>query len=291
MNATRCENNPIITPSMPGLEGADGENINGPSLIRVPDWLPDPLGRYYLYFAHHNGTHIRLAYADAPEGPWTVYKPGTLRLEQTACVKHVASPDVHVDQDRRQIRMYFHGPHPNTPQVSFVATSSDGIRFTARREVLGRSYFRVFRYGDYHYAVAMNGHHGGVIYRSQDGLTPFETGPEILPNVRHTAVLVEGETLLLFHTIVGEAPERIYLSRVILDGDWKQWSVGSGEVVLEPETDYEGADLELEPSRFGPIYGRVRHLRDPCIYTEAGRTCLLYAVAGESGIAIAKLRP
>ena len=32
-------------------------NINGPSLIQVPDWLPNPLGKYYLYFAHHKGEH------------------------------------------------------------------------------------------------------------------------------------------------------------------------------------------------------------------------------------------
>ncbi|TGP23371.1 hypothetical protein, partial [Mesorhizobium sp. M1D.F.Ca.ET.234.01.1.1] len=53
---------PIITPGM--LPGDDGANINGPSLIRVPDWLPGRLGAYYLYFAHHTGTYIRLAFAD-----------------------------------------------------------------------------------------------------------------------------------------------------------------------------------------------------------------------------------
>lgn len=30
------------------LPGRDGENINGPSLIRVPAWVKNPLGRYYL---------------------------------------------------------------------------------------------------------------------------------------------------------------------------------------------------------------------------------------------------
>jgi hypothetical protein len=35
---------------------------------------------YYLYFSHHKGDHIRLAYADSPMGPWTLYEPGTLRL-------------------------------------------------------------------------------------------------------------------------------------------------------------------------------------------------------------------
>ncbi|MEC7907249.1 MAG: hypothetical protein VYC82_08490 [Verrucomicrobiota bacterium] len=63
--------------------------INGPSLIRVPDWIRDPLGKYYLYFAHHDGKFIRLAYANAIQGPWSIYEPGTLRLE----AKHLASFD------------------------------------------------------------------------------------------------------------------------------------------------------------------------------------------------------
>ena len=42
----RLPGNPIIRPEM--LPGPDGENINGPSLIRVPSWVKNPLGRYYL---------------------------------------------------------------------------------------------------------------------------------------------------------------------------------------------------------------------------------------------------
>ena len=36
-------------------------------------------------------------------------------------------------------------------------------------------------------------------------------------------------------------------------------------------------------------YGHVNQLRDPAIYEEDGGVYLLYAVAGESGIAIAEL--
>ena len=73
--AKRCQQNPIITPETGyGI----GSNINGPSLIKVPDWLPNPLGNYYLYFSHHRGTYIRMAYADRIEGLWqgTVSYPG-----------------------------------------------------------------------------------------------------------------------------------------------------------------------------------------------------------------------
>ena len=57
----------------PELNIEIGTNINGPSLIQVPDWVPSPLGRYYLYFAHHQGKHIQMAYSDHLQGPWTVY--------------------------------------------------------------------------------------------------------------------------------------------------------------------------------------------------------------------------
>jgi hypothetical protein len=36
-------------------------------------------------------------------------------------------------------------------------------------------------------------------------------------------------------------------------------------------------------------YGKVNQLRDPAIYVEGDEVYLLYAVAGESGIAIARV--
>ena len=38
-----------------------GVNIQGPSLIRVPDWIERPLGAYYLYFADHKGSVRQVA--------------------------------------------------------------------------------------------------------------------------------------------------------------------------------------------------------------------------------------
>ncbi len=166
----RFSTNPIITPEM---DTSIGGNINGPSLIRVPDWLPNLLGRYYLYFGHHQGEFIRLAYADDLAGPWTIYSPGTLQLEQTPCHGHIASPDVHVDEVNRRIVMYYHGPalskeaQQNDPltqrypflggQRTFVSTSTDGINFVSQTEVLGPSYFRVFRYEGWIYALGYAG--------------------------------------------------------------------------------------------------------------------------------------
>ena len=52
---TRLGDGPIITPEM---DDRMGGNIQGPSLIKVPTWVDNPLGKYYLYFADHRGTYI-----------------------------------------------------------------------------------------------------------------------------------------------------------------------------------------------------------------------------------------
>src|SRR5262245_57775413 len=109
IRATRLPQNPFITLSS---SKTLGDNINGPSIIRVPSWVDHPLGRYYMYFAHHMGAHIRMAYADAIAGPWHVYEPGVLQVKDTALYRpqpdppenlenfytHVASPEVYVDE-------------------------------------------------------------------------------------------------------------------------------------------------------------------------------------------------
>ncbi len=263
-----------------------GDNVNGPSLVRVPDWLPDPLGRYYLYFAHHGGTYIRLAYADRLEGPWRTYGPGMLALEGALCELHVASPDVHVDHAEQRIRMYYHGVEPTGAQVTRVALSADGIHFAARPEVLGTSYWRVFERGGWHYAVAMPGR----VYRSADPLSGFEEGHRLgAPCMRHAAVMVSGHTLTVFYSRKGDRPERIMWAEVDLRKDWLDWRIEGPQTLLGPEAEWEGAALPLGSSRNGWAPGPVRQLRDPAVYSEDGRTYLLYSVAGEQGIAIAEL--
>ena len=93
----------------------------------------------------------------------------------------------------------------------------------------------------------------------------------------------------MFWTQVGDAPEHIKLSTIDLSGDWMTWSETPGVEVLRPEHDWEGADAPLEPSVRSTAYGHVNQLRDPAIYEEDGRVFLLYAVAGESGIALAEV--
>jgi hypothetical protein len=318
MRITRLLDHPIITPA---LHESLGPNIQGPSLIRVPDWVENPLGRYYLYFADHKGSYIRLAYANTITGPWTVHVPGALHLndslfpttppeatqEQLAAVEarmkrigmivshnvlteattpHIASPDVHVDHANRRITMYFHGLTGVGEQASRVALSPDGLAFTAHPELIGRTYMRIFPHAGITYALAMP----GVFSRSQDGLTGFTEGPTLFnPNMRHAALLQRGQTLHVFWTQVGDAPESILHSTIDLTADWHTWRESPPQPVLRPEHDWEGANAPQTPSIRSTANGHVNQLRDPAIFEEDGKTYLLYAVAGESGIAIAEI--
>ena len=97
-------------------------------------------------------------------------------------------------------------------------------------------------------------------------------------------------TLYVFWTQVGHAPERILLSTIDLAGDWHAWRESAPVEILRPERVWEGAAAPVQPSLRSTAYGTVNQLRDPAILEDEGRTYLLYAVAGESGIAAAELR-
>ena len=287
-NVKRMVDAPIIYPSMPGLEGALGENINGPSLVRVPEWVDGALGRYYLYFAHHSGDYIRMAYADKLAGPWTVYASGVLHMDDAPGRAHIASPDVHIISDRSLFRMYFHQPAPTSyahlGQVSYVAHSADGLHFDVQQDILGAFYFRVFQYDEWHYALAK-----GISYRSPDGLGPFDLGLTHLPRCRHTALWVEDGLLHLVFSRSEDAPESLLYTWADLRENWREWNFAEPELLLAPQRDWEGAYLPVEPSRIGLAKEAVNQLRDPAIYVEEDRLYLLYSVAGEQGIAISKL--
>ena len=318
VKVTRLLDKPVIGPD---IHPSIGVNIQGPSLIRIPNWVENPLGKYYLYFADHKGLYIRLAYADNLTGPWQVHEPGSLRIEDSYFTPtrpeiseealaemiegrrasgsrtshdlaveltqpHIASPDVHVNEDSQQIIMYYHGLEGPGFQHSRVATSNDGINFTAGSENIGRTYMRAFKYEQRTYALAMP----GQFYRSENGFTNFEEGPRLfVPNMRHSAVVVRDNYLYVFWTRVGDAPESIMLSTIDLRPDWTKWQVSEERVVLRPERNWEGADAPVEPSVRSTAYGHVNQLRDPALYIEDDVVYMLYAVAGESGIALARV--
>ena len=315
---TRLADAAVITPD---IHPSIGVNIQGPTAIRVPDWVQNPLGRYYLYFADHKGLYIRLAFADAVTGPWHIHAPGSLQIDESyflteppqvsatrlnelvaareargvkyshdfvteLTTPHIASPDIHVDEANQQFIMYYHGLADVGQQFSRVATSKDGIHFTAQPQNLGRTYMRAFQHKDMTYIMSMP----GQFYRSEDGFTELETGPRLfVPNMRHSALLKRNNTLYVFWTRVGDTPESILLSTIDISGDWNNWQESEPVLLLQPERDWEGANSPNEPSVRSSAYGLVNQLRDPAILVEGDDIYLFYAVGGESGIAIARV--
>lgn len=290
--------NPIIDAS---LSSTLGDKINGPSLIRVPGWVKNPLGKYYLYFAHHKGKFIRLAYADKLSGPWRIHEPGTIHLSEAISLEHhIASPDVHIDEENQIIRMYFHGSHPDTNQRTVSAISRDGLSFEVSPTILGHSYFRVFQYEGAYYAIDSGGNlnrsdhpdHGWERHEPEF-IAPIQTEDEFGSRddvrIRHSAVYRRDATLYLFYSRKSDAPERLMMAEASLQGDWKKWRASPPIEVLRPERTYEGTAFANAPSKKGGAIN-VQQLRDPGIFEEDGELYLLYSVAGEMGIAIAHLR-
>ena len=195
---------PIVTEEMFTALGAserEGQNMNGPSVIRIPKWIPsdkraDRTAEYYMYFAHHGGDYIRMAWAAKVEGPWHLYRVGedvevgtrgVLDLGPTDAPRisedfqlrsHVSSPNIHIDEENRRIAMYFHAGSyykgERLPQYTFLAHSDTGLDFNSGiiPARLGGGYPRVFEHNGNLYAFGF----GGQLYQA-----PSASNPVLLP--------------------------------------------------------------------------------------------------------------
>lgn len=318
--AVRLPQNPLVT-----LESSKslGDNINGPAVIRVPAWVEHPLGRYYLYFAHHKGDHIRMAYADAVSGPWKVYAPGVLAVSETLFYRpqpdpkgspaslytHVASPEVVVDNANKRLVMYVHGMFtdgkawPAEPaaalkwirengyvQQTQATISTDGLHFRPQTGITERAaYIRVFPWQGAYYSMGRL----GVLGRSTNLTAPFEVGPSAFAGgshagkVRHVGLLLKGSRLFVFFSELGAAPEKILLATVDLKGDWHSWRASEAREVLTVAEKWECMALPVVASKGGESDGPEHALRDPFVFEENGKATLFYSYCGEQGLAAA----
>ncbi len=322
LRVERFAQNPLVTVKS---SASLGGNVNGPTVVRVPDWVERPLGRYYMYFANHMGDFVRFAYADALAGPWTIHEPGVLHVRDTAFFRpqpdprgpiadfytHVASPEILIDAGRKRFVMWVHGWWTNGErwpedlraarawarekgygQFTQVAESSDGIHFEARPALTRTSYLRVFRHNGGHYAMSRL----GLLSRSSDPLGTFEVGPNPFREgahagrVRHVALVQRGDRLFVFFTAIGDAPERVLMSTLPLSGDWTTWRASEAVEVLRPEAAYECAGMPVAPSEAGDVDEPVRQIRDPFVFEEGGQAFLFYSSCGEQGIAAARIQ-
>jgi len=322
VTVTRFPENPLITLHM---SSTIGDNANGPSVIHVPNWVEHPMGRYYMYFAHHKGQFIRLAYADSLHGPWKIYEPGVLNVEDSAFYRpqpdpvnsppgfytHIASPEIYLDEANKRIIMWAHGVWtegrrwPEDPaealrwarqngyyQYSQASVSKDGLHFKAQPTISRETYLRIFQHDGMFYAISRLGlllRASGPLQEFRMGGNPFG-GTRYSKSVRHTGLLKEGDVLHVFFSAIGDAPESILHTTINLAGDWTTWKVGEIQQILTPEASYECPDLPNEPSAVGEIHNPARQVRDPAVFEEDGKTYVFYTFCGEQGMAGAEIK-
>ena len=182
--------------------------------MRVPAWIPaarrvHPEAVYYMYFGHHRGKYIRMAWARRIEGPWTLHRMGpdvppgergvldlgdrdvpigngiVLTQKRRAVI---SAPEVLVDDEERRIVLYVQahknievdGTRVKTPG-GLVATSPYGLDFNPGAHtgygiepvILGPDYVSTFVFDDELYGVG----NGGVIYRAPSAAAPWTPPP------------------------------------------------------------------------------------------------------------------
>ena len=114
---------PKFTLQAVALEGKDltfaptGE-LERSSIIKTEGHIPNPLGKYYLYYSPHKHAGIGLAYSDSIEGPWTEYAGNPL-------VEATAIPDVRWIETTGQFHLWGHRKNAQTE----MWTSTDGLHF------------------------------------------------------------------------------------------------------------------------------------------------------------------
>jgi hypothetical protein len=269
------------------FKNGDGDNINGPCLIKLPDFIQNRLGKYYLYFAHHCGQYIRMAYSDDILGPYKLYQAGVLNVSNTPGFEHIASPDVVIDEDNKQIIMYYHCPYNNgkTPQSTFSAFSNDGLNFISNNVNILYPYFRYIKYENEEYGIAMH-KPTSVILKKNKYDCNYAYIASILPHSRHTHTIQINGKLYVFFSMVGDCPEHILFAEIITLSHNDNIVISKYKSIIKPEFDYEHNLLIAYPSKYGKVVNKINQLRDPYVYIENDIVYILYTVCGENGIAI-----
>jgi len=210
---------------------------------------------------------------------------------------HLASPDVHVDEESRCILMFFHSVDKiSGKQLTYFAHSRDGLSFQCEPSPVAEFYLKLAKWRQTWIGMSK----GGVMYVSTGEPSrlkrlPHPAFPMKHPmgnargDVRHVGLDVREDNLLIYYSRVGDIPERILRSHIDLTKPQLGWRAKGTELVLKPETAWEGAMLPLARSRAGRARGLENALRDPAIYKEGDDTYLLYCGAGEANIGLATI--
>lgn len=164
--------------------------------------------------------------------------------------------------------MYYHGLNNFGSQKTRVTISKDGLNFVAKKKIVGWPYFRKFTYKKKDYALSMP----GVIYKNTGNIEDLLAVNQVMEeNIRHSAVLVYGDTLIVLFTRKGDAPERIFGTTIDFKLPSTLWKITEPYEIFRAEKDWEGGNLPVYPSIESAINTPVNQIRDPAIFKENGK--------------------
>ena len=152
---------------------------------------------------------------------------------------------------------------------------------------------KVFFWKGYFYGLAKF----GILYRSIDGVTPFEKRSDVLfrSHIRHTGVLLCDSILFIFVSRIGDSPESILVSWIdlgLMDEQqipWEKWQASPLRSLSSPREN-QGVKLKPSPSKSGPAFHPTNQLRDPAVFVESCEEIyMIYSIYGEFGLVIDRL--
>ncbi len=182
-------------------------SLASPTVVRVPKWIKKPLGKYYLYFSHHKGEYIKMAYSDSINGRWTIYNDTILSPKNSTLITyrttqsnlkdvfnhnnstetfallsqldfknnntsvdsndpHIASPEIIINNESKEIVIFFHGMVSGNIQKCKIAISKDGLNFNAKSKILTGPYLKLVEYKNSYLGISMS----GVFYKFSKNL-------------------------------------------------------------------------------------------------------------------------
>ena len=276
------------------------DNINGPTVVeyRVPIFSNSKF--YLMYFGHHKGKYIRVAWSFSPTGPFKrvpLARPLLIWNVFGERKGHVASPEV--QKFGSKTYLFSHSPsryfEPGK-QITYMSRLWLGIFCSRAKPIALPPYARFFSFNGSVHAIT-NG--ADVIKFDPDSLEvssiSVDKSPLLVPDlmdsvkrVRHAQIVESMGLALCFFTRVGDAPERILVSKLeSKSSDGAKFSVPIE--LLRPTEDYEGTGQKIEPSKNGISRQSENALRDPFVAKFGNQHFLYYSTEGEKGIACAKL--
>ncbi len=278
-------------------------SICNPCIIRTPAWFKKKLGKYYLYFADHRGTFIKLLFSNDLNKNWKFLNKKILNIKSKSkldAYNHIASPEVFINNKEKKIYMFTHShSRSKIGQWTYLSISNDGINFVKKfNNPLAPFYFRLFKHKNNFYGIVK----GGDLWRSKQINFKYKKYQNLITqkvsktnlhnknkSIRHVGILKKKNYLHCVFSRIGDKPERIFYTKINLHKKFEKWKFQKIKELIRPIFAYEGSNIKLKKSKPGDAPKPENALRDPYLFSDKGKTYLIYCVKGEKNFAICEL--